>query len=70
MVCILAEYDSTCVAVVGDYNANVLKNANFAVLFRNTVVSLNISGLAALSYRSELIRMLVMPGVVIHGWTI
>ena len=27
---ILAECDSTCVAVVGDYNGNVLKNANFA----------------------------------------
>ena len=31
---ILAECDSTCVAVVGDYNANVLKNANFAVLLK------------------------------------
>ena len=31
---ILAKCDSTCVAVVGDYNANVLKNANFAVLLK------------------------------------
>ena len=31
---ILADCDSTCVTVVGDYNANVLKNANFAVLLK------------------------------------
>ena len=68
---ILAECDSTYVAVVRDYNANVLKKKlTLQFCWRNTVVSLNIGGLVALSYRKELIRMLVMPGVVIHGWTI
>ena len=31
---LLAECDSTCVTVVGDYKANVLKNYNFAVLLK------------------------------------
>ena len=31
---LLAECDSTCVTVVGDYNANVLKKTNFAVLLK------------------------------------
>ena len=31
---LLAECDSTCVTVVGDYNTNVLKKTNFAVLLK------------------------------------
>jgi len=28
------ECDGSCVTLIGDYNANVLKNANFAVLLK------------------------------------
>ena len=59
---ILAECDSTCVAVVGEYNANVLKNANFAVLLKEYCSQFKYKWSSALSYRKELIRMLVMLG--------
>ena len=49
-------------AVVGEYNANVLKNANFAVLLKEYCSQFKHKWSSALSYRKELIRMVVMLG--------
>ena len=61
------EYVSSCVTEVGDYNANVLKNANFAVLLKEFCSQFKYKWTSCLRLPEETYTY-VMRGAVIHGW--
>ena len=60
---IIAECDSSCITIIGDFNANVKTRANFAVLLEEFCEQFSYVWTSCQRH----ISMLVMLGVVSHG---
>ena len=67
---LIAECDSSCITIIGDFNANVKTRANFAVLLENFVSNLATCGPVVNDSLVIHIPMLVMLEVASHVETI